>query len=739
MPAQHLPALVQDLAIILMTAGLVSIVCRWLKQPVILGYVISGIVVGPHTAFSATVSDIDSVKVWGEIGVIFVLFSLGLEFSFRRLLHVGGSAVITAVIETGLLLLTGATAGLLLGWQKMDAVFLGGMLCISSTMIIVKIFEEFGLKQRKFAQLVLGVLIVEDLVAVLLLVMLSTFAVTRELAGGELLLATVRLVFFIVLWCVVGLFVLPGLMRWLRRYFTHENSLIFSVGLCLMMVLIATGAGFSPALGAFVMGSLLAETDEGERIEHVIRPLRNFFGAIFFVSVGILFDPTTLPDLWPQILGLTLLLVIGKTCAVTIGGLLAGQSLQNSMRAGLSMTQIGEFSFIIASLGLSLGVISNQLFPIAVSVSLLSSCLTPFILKRSDRVLGVVENILPSHWQKAIERYHAAMLSHQGSRIVPALLRAYMPLIVVNFVMVLSTTWVARFLIFPYMQEIFGHGRDVRILGLTIDLLLCLPFFWGLCLRRPPKQWRERAKAYPRLHWVELLLQFARICFGLFLFLVVTAQYMSWQALSGVTVTVLAAAGYLFYSYGGPIYKKLENRFFGQLEKLEDREEAEAPPLLPWDTHLTQFEVSPNSPACGMSIERLGLNESFGIMIAAIDRGHRRILAPKGSDSIYPFDKLSVLGEEAAVERFKNLIEVPDTKEHVDQPLKLRSIVLEKTSPVCGKAIRNSGLRRQVDGLLVGLEREGYKRLNPSADLRLEAGDRLWIVGDPEKIARLNS
>jgi CPA2 family monovalent cation:H+ antiporter-2 len=739
MPAQHLPALVQDLAIILMTAGLVSIVCRWLKQPVILGYVISGIVVGPHTTFSASVSDIESVKVWGEIGVIFVLFSLGLEFSFRRLLHVGGTAVITAVIETGLLLLTGATAGLLLGWQKMDAVFLGGMLCISSTMIIVKIFEEFGLKQRKFAQLVLGVLIVEDLVAVLLLVMLSTFAVTRELAGGELLLATVRLVFFIVLWCVVGLFVLPGLMRWLRRYFTHENSLIFSVGLCLMMVLIATGAGFSPALGAFVMGSLLAETDEGERIEHVIRPLRNFFGAIFFVSVGILFDPTALPDLWPQILGLTLLLVIGKTCAVTIGGLLAGQSLQNSMRAGLSMTQIGEFSFIIASLGLSLGVISNQLFPIAVSVSLLSSCLTPFILKRSDRILGVVESILPSHWQKAIERYHAAMLSHQGSRIVPALLRAYMPLIVVNFVMVLSTTWVARFLIFPYMREIFGHGRDVRILGLTVDLLLCLPFFWGLCLRRPAKKWRERAKAYPRLRWVELLLQFARICFGLFLFLVVTAQYMSWQALSGVTVTVLAAAGYLFYSYGGPIYKKLESRFFGQLEKLEDREEAEAPPLLPWDTHLTQFEVSPNSAACGMSIERLGLNESFGIMIAAIDRGHRRILAPKGSDSIYPFDKLSVLGADAAVERFKNLVEAPDVKEHVDQPLKLRSIVLEKTSTVCGKAIRDSGLRDQVDGLLVGLEREGYKRLNPSADLRLEVGDRLWIVGDPEKIARLNS
>lgn len=740
MPTQHLPALIQDLAIILMTAGLASILCRWMKQPVILGYVVSGILVGPHTTFTATVRDVESVKVWGEIGVIFVLFSLGLEFSFRRLLRVGGTAVITAVTETSLLLLMGAVAGLLMGWQKMDAIFLGGMLCISSTMIILKVFEELGLKQRRFAHLVSGVLIVEDLVAVLLLVMLSTLSLTRELAGGELLMATVRLGFFIVLWFVVGLFVLPGLMRWLRKYFTHENTLIFSVGLCLMMVLVATTAGFSPALGAFVMGSLLAETDEGERIEHVMHPLRYFFGAIFFVSVGILFDWKVLPELWAEVLGLTLLLVVGKTFAVSVGALLAGQSLKTAVRSGLSMTQIGEFSFIIASLGLSLGVISNHLYPIAVSVSLLSACLTPFILKRSDRVTSVIEKYLPLHWQKSIERYHVAMQSHQGSRIVPALLRAYMPLVVVNIVMILSLTWASKTWIYPHLQGLLGEGRDVRVLGLTIDLLICLPFFWGLCLRRPHKEWRKRSKNYPRLRWVELLLQFARICFGIVLFLLVTAQYLSWQTLSGVTIAVFIVAGVLFYSYGGPLYKRLESRFFGQLEKLEERDETEeVPPLLPWDTQLTQLEVSPDSPACGMSIEKLGLNESFGIMIAAIDRGHKRILAPKGTDFVYPFDKLSVIGADSDVERFKNLVEAPHMSEHVEHPLKLRSIVLEDQSPVCGKAIRDSGLRDQVDGLLVGLEREGYKQLNPPADLRLEAGDRLWIVGDPEKIARLNS
>ncbi len=737
MHIQHLPVLIQDLAIILMTAGIASLICRWLKQPVILGYVMSGILVGPHTSFTATVNDIESVKVWGEIGVIFVLFSLGLEFSFRRLIHVGGTAVITAATETSLLMVFGMFAGFLLGWQRMDSIFLGGMICISSTMIIVKVFEELGLKNKKFAQLVLGVLIVEDLVAVLLLVMLSTVALTRQLVGAELGIAALRLGFFIVLWFVVGLFVLPGLMRLLRKYFTHENSLIFSVGLCLMMVLIATQAGFSPALGAFVMGSLLAETSEGARIEHVMHPLRHFFGAIFFVSVGILFDPKVLVEMWPVIFALTALLVAGKTVAVSVGALLAGQSLKTAVQAGLSMTQIGEFSFIIASLGLSLGVISDRLYPIAVSVSLLSACLTPFVLKRAGSFHSFLEKYLPSTVQAALERYHGALEAHQGNRLVPALFRAYLPIVIINVVLILATTGIIKTLILPQIQYVFGHSAAVRLLGVAINLLFCLPFFWGLCLRRPRKQWRERAVRYTWLRWVELIFALVRICLGLFLFLIVVAQYLSWQTLSGVTVGVFLVAGILFYSYGGPIYRSLEKRFFGQLGKFEDH--VEEPPLLPWDTQLSTLNVSPESPVCGLSIERLGLKESFGVMIAAIDRGHKRILAPRAGDFIFPGDKLSVVGADADVERFKNLIETSEEPDRTDVPLMLRSIVLEKHAKVCGVRIRDSGLRDQVEGLLVGLERQGYKQLNPPADLRLEAGDRLWIVGDPDKISRLNS
>lgn len=737
MNVQHLPLFIQDLALILMTAGLTSILCRWFKQPVILGYVLAGILVGPHVSLTATISDFESVKVWGEIGVIFVLFSLGLEFSFRRLLHLGGASAVTASIETSLLLLMGTLLGLIFGWERMDAIFLGGMLCISSTMIIMKLFDEMNLKSRGFTQLVVGILIVEDLVAVLLLVVLSTLAATRDVSGGDLAVTALRLVFFLVLWFVIGLFVLPGLMRVLRKLFTTETTLIFSVGLCLMMVLVATKSGFSPALGAFVMGSLLAETDEGHRIELVIHPLRHFFGAIFFVSVGILFDPFAMVDYWPIVLAVTLLLIAGKTIAVSAGAILAGQSTKNALRAGLSMTQIGEFSYIIASLGLSLKVISSHLFPIAVGVSLVSSMLTPFLLKRADGLHDFLERHMPVRVRGAIEGYQAAVQSRQGTMLISGLFRAYGPLVLVNTVLVLATTSLVRFVAYPQIEYWLGAGSGTRLIGLMLDLLLCLPFFWGLCMRRAGREWRGRAGDYQRIRLIEIALAFARISFGFILFLVIVAQYLSWRSFSGITLTVFLVSGLLFYTYGGRIYRRLERRFLGQLSKPDERE-AE-PPLLPWDTHLTELTVAPDSPACGMTIAELGLQEAFGVMIAAISRGHKRILAPKAGDQLFPGDRLSVIGGDSDIERLRRLIESGEDGAEDEIPLRLQSVILDPRSKLCGKAIRDSGLRELVDGLLVGLERQGYRKLNPPADLRLEAGDRLWIVGDPDKISALNS
>lgn len=738
MAEQHLPVLIKDLAIILMTAGLTSIIFRWLKQPVALGYVFAGLLVGPHITVTATVNDIDNVKVWGEIGVIFVLFSIGLEFSFRKLMRVGGPGAITATVETGLLMAVGLLAGMLMGWSSMDSLFLGGLLSVSSTMIITKIYEELGMKNRSFAQLVIGVLVFEDIVAVLLLVLLSTVAVTKTLVGGDLAFAALRLGFFLIVWFVVGLFVLPAALKFVRKLLTPETTLIFSVGLCLLMVIIATQAGFSPALGAFVMGSLLAETDEGPRIEHVLHPLKDFFGAVFFVSVGMLFDPHKLLELWPEILGITCILIVGKTFAVALGATIAGQNMKTSIRAGLSMTQIGEFSFIIASLGLTLGVVSDQLYPIAVGVSLLSSILTPVWLKRADKIHDFIEKLFPPGFHLAIGRYQSAMQANQGTNASAGIIRAYAPLITINLVLVLATTWLSRTLIFPQIENLLGVSSSTRVLGLILTLILCLPFFWGMALRKPGKKWREQARKFPNVRWIEGALNLSRIMFSLMLFLVVTAQYVSWRALSGLTILVFLMMGALFYMYGGIIYKRLERRFLGQLSKSDEAGEQQ-PALLPWDTHLTELTVAPESAAAGLTIERLGLQESFGVMIAAITRGQKRILAPRGTDVIFPGDRLSVLGGDADIERLRRLVESRDGDHIQEKPLKLQSVVIAPDSALCGRTIRDSGIRDLVEGLLVGLERESYRQLNPSADLRLEAGDRLWIVGNPAKMAAINT
>ncbi|MFP5459830.1 MAG: cation:proton antiporter, partial [Bacteriovoracia bacterium] len=352
----HLPGLIQDLGFILMTAAAVTLLCKFLKQPVVLGYLIAGFLVGPHVPWVPTITDMESIKVWAEIGVIFLLFSLGLEFSFKKLVKVGGASSITALFEIVFMLVAGFFTGQIIGWSRMDSLFLGGILSISSTTIIVRAFEELGLKKKGFTNLVFGVLIVEDLAAILLLVLLSTVAATQTLSGTALLNSSVQLVFFLVTWFLLGIYLLPGLLNRIKPWLSNETMLIVSLGLCLMMVLVATRVGFSPALGAFVMGSLLAETREGHRIEEILVPVRDLFAAIVFVSVGMLIDPRILVEHGGVILVLTVVTIIGKFLSSATGALVSGQSLKTSVQAGMSLAQIGEFSFIIATLGMTLGV-----------------------------------------------------------------------------------------------------------------------------------------------------------------------------------------------------------------------------------------------------------------------------------------------------------------------------------------------------------------------------------------------
>ena len=397
--------MIQDLCIIMITAGITSLIFKLLGQPVVLGYIVAGMFVGPHMLGESWVGNSGNVETWGEIGVLFLLFSLGLEFSFKKLLKVGS----TALIGAGTIVVGMMTAGMLtahlLGWDSMNALFLGGMLCMSSTTIVFKAIEEAGLQSHRFAGVCFGILIVEDLFAVVLMVLLTSIAVKNEFEGQELMWQVGKLALYISMWFILGITIIPTFLKKFKKHLNNETLTIFSIGLCLGMVLLAVQAGFSSALGAFIMGSVLAETIEAERIEHLVQPVKNIFGAIFFVSVGMMIDPHLLLQYWLPISVITVVVITGQIFFGSLGTLLSGQPLRVALQTGFSLVQIGEFAFIIANLGQSLHVTDANLYPIVVAVSVITTFLTPYIMRLAYPTLAFFENHLSESARKVLDSY----------------------------------------------------------------------------------------------------------------------------------------------------------------------------------------------------------------------------------------------------------------------------------------------------------------------------------------------
>src|SRR5688572_29579028 len=434
----HLPHFIVDLALILAVAGVTTLIFRKIKQPVVLGYIIAGFLVGPHFALIPTVVDAEGVTLWSELGVIFLLLFLGLEFSFKKLMHVGGAASVTAIVGIAFMLGLGFLTGQLIGWTLMDSIFLGAILSISSTTIIIRAFDEVGVRTKKFATLVLGILIVEDVVAILLLVLLSTLAVSQQFAGSELMMQMLKLMFFLIIWFLAGIFFVPTFLKRTRNLMNDETMLIVCVGMCLLMVMLAVEVGFSAALGAFIMGSILAETTQAERIESLIKSVKDLFAAIFFVSVGMMIDPNVLVDYALPLLIITLLTIFGKFFATALGALLSGQSLKHSVQAGMSLAQIGEFSFIIASLGVSLNVTSAFLYPIAVAASAVTTFTTPFLIRQSGPFYSMLESKLPARWVKNLNRYSSGTQQLSAFSDWKVLLHAYLVNLAAHSVVILA-------------------------------------------------------------------------------------------------------------------------------------------------------------------------------------------------------------------------------------------------------------------------------------------------------------
>ena len=395
--------LVRDLAVILVSAGVFAIISKALKQPLILGYIVAGFLVGPNIDFFPGISSQEAVNQWSEIGVIFLMFALGLEFSFKKLLKVGSSALVTAGTKFLGVFILGFIVGQALSWSTMESVFLAGLLSMSSTTVVLKSFDEMGLKNKPYAGMVFGTLVVEDLIAILLMVLLSTMAVSNKFAGGEMLFNLGKLAFFLILWFLVGIYVIPTLLKKAKRWINDEILLIVCIGLCFGMVTLASAVGFSSALGAFVMGSILAETIESEHIMKIVSPIKDLFGAIFFVSVGMMISPSVIGKYWYIILILVLVVYLTHIVFSAAGIILTGKGLENGVHTGFSLAQLGEFGFIIASVGVSLGVMRDFIYPIIIAVSVITTFTTPYMIRLADPAYKLLCKKLPASWLKAFE------------------------------------------------------------------------------------------------------------------------------------------------------------------------------------------------------------------------------------------------------------------------------------------------------------------------------------------------
>lgn len=740
----HLPHLISDLGVILVTAAIVTILFRKLKQPVVLGYILAGFLVGPGFPFLPTVKEPESIRVWAEIGVIFLLFGLGLEFSFKKLARVGKSAGITAIFEITAMMGLGFLTGLALGWSKMDALFLGGMVSISSTSIIMRAFDELGLKGQRFSSLVFGVLIFEDLVAILILVLLSTVAATQTLSGIELIASSLKLIFFLVLWFLIGIYLLPSFLARIRNVLTDETAVVVAIGLCLLMVMIATGVGFSPALGAFVMGSLIAETREAKRIDQLFHPVRDLFAAVFFVSVGMLLKPDVLVTYWFEILVLSTVIIVGKLTNATVGALVAGRPLREAVHTGVSLTQIGEFSFIIATLGLTLKVTSDFLYPIAVAVSILTSFATPYLLKYASPLCDSVERILPKTAMNLLQRYQLAANHEQTESHLGFLIwKSFGARLLFGAILTIAVGLAFDHFVLPFAEGMFGASIWLSA-GLTLfGLTLAAPFLWAVVFGGSTEALSESERARILPLKPGLLLARALLAFLLVAFLL--NVFDPGSSILGALAALVTVGFLLTAKFAAPIYKNIESRFVRNLENPDlTPTPRHRPVLTPWDASLSEITVSPDSEFVGRTLMNSGLKDQFGIMISLIERGSKRILAPTRDHILMPFDRLFVIGQDSQIANARLALERLNTS--VDE-LSLATFGLvpllvqpshEALSRYIGRTLRDCGLREDVEGIVVGIERDGVRTLNPDSSWILADGDLVWLVADILKVKALS-
>ena len=747
----EIPYLVKDLALILMVAGIVTIIFKKLKQPLVLGYIVAGFLVSPHMPYTMSVIDESDIKTWADIGVIFTLFSLGLDFSFKKIVKMGASPIIATVVIVFSMMMLGISVGHGFGWSKMDCIFLGGMLAMSSTTIIYKAFDDMGLRQQKFAGMGMSVLILEDILAIVMMVMLSAIAGGSNPDGEQMLGSIVKIGFFLVLWFIVGIFAIPWFLRSVRKLVNNETLLIVALGLCCGMAVLSTKVGFSSAFGAFVMGSILAETVEAEKIIKLVEPVKNLFGAIFFVSVGMLVDPKILVEYALPILALVCTILVGQAILGTLGFMLGGESLKSAMRCGFSMSQIGEFSFIIASLGLSLGVISNFLYPVVVAVSVITTFLTPYMIRLATPTYLVMEKHLPD---KLINVLNHFAMSHpsttQQSKWKSLLKQMTINTVAYSILSAAVITLMFTFVL-PFMRSLFPgwrlHWYANAITGL-LTIIIIAPFLRAIVMKKNhSNEWRRL--------WVESSINRIPLLFTIFVRFVIALGFIFYicNYLTRFTNALMIIIGVVVVSlmiasrWTKKRSIKMERVFIHNLRSRDIMAQVngEKKPLyeghlLDRDIHISEFEVPVDSTWGGKSLQQLHLRQRFGIDMSSIMRGSQRLNIPNGETIIFPGDKLQVIGNDEQLQKFATSIAqdiYPEDLEIEKREMKLRQLIISSKSEFCGKSLIESGIRDKYNCMVVGLE-EGQENLTKIAPSYVfQKGDILWIVGEESDLQKI--
>ncbi|MGM9803519.1 MAG: cation:proton antiporter [Muribaculaceae bacterium] len=732
-------SLISDLALILVLGALSTLIFKKLKQPIVLGYIVAGFLASPHMSLLPSVGNEANIEFWAQIGIVVLLFTLGLEFSFKKLMNVGGSAVVTALIIVMGMMSLGFVTGRMLDFGNIDSLFLGGMLSMSSTTIIIKAFNDLQMRERKFTSLVLAVLVCEDLFAVVMMVLLSSVAINNSVEGEQLMMSVLRLALFLVIWFTVGVFLLPSFFKRVARSITDEMLLVISMGLCLLMAVFSVRSGFSLALGAFVMGSILAGTIQAERIEKVMNPVKDLFGAVFFISVGMMVNPSIISEYWGTIAILSIVVIVGMIVFGTAGMLITGQPLKIAMQSGFSLTQIGEFAFIIASMGMSLGVLDNNVYPIVVAVSVITTFFTPYFIKASEPCYDVVARALPDRLKFLLNRYSAKEAESESRALWKAIAVRYSWRSVLYASILSAIIIVSHNYLEPLLIDWLGNKHGL-MLSVAVTLGAMAPFLFALavpCTRRSEYEKLSNITGHrsdvPLVVMSLFRIVFAGMFILVYLHTIFNKATVLWSALGLVLLTIV--------TFSRRLRKRMhsiEARFLSNLNERELHRSGRGNNLVS-DLHLAFMTVGNDCPFVGERLRNSDIRKHYGVNVVSITRGSSYYPVPTGDMRIFPGDNLAVIGTDEQIQHLLPEVEknsVVTSASYDKSKVEFLHFELGETSPLLGKSVAQARLRDDYASLLVAIQR-GQEYVKPTGDDVFELHDVIWIVGNAKVLSQL--